>query len=107
MSPQARTLILLIAAFPTMWAQNLYNVTTIIQNGSPGHSWASGINNSGQIVGGSTDGIHSCLVSPFWSGFLYSDGVTSRVGGPATAINDGGQIAGYYASNPGGARRVG
>lgn len=103
MSPYGRTFVLAIATATGMWAQNAYNATQIgAYYGFPGYSWATGINNSGQVVGGSTDGLHSCATSTFWSGFLYSGRGTSFIGGgPATAINDSGRIVGYYAAGPG------
>ena len=96
MSPRTRALVLAIASAAGLWAQNLYNVTAISHNGYPSRTWASGINNSGQVVGGSNDGIHNCNNSVFWNGYLYSGGVFSNGGGPAAAINNSGQVVGYW-----------
>jgi probable HAF family extracellular repeat protein len=77
-----------------MWAQNLYNVTTIAAGAPDDYdSYAAyGINNSGQVVGeyDYNNGERQC------GGFLYSGGVlTILPDGTATAINDAGQFVGY------------
>jgi len=92
MSPYTRLLLLTIATATGMWAQNLYTVTALgtgEANGFDSYA-ANGINNSGQVVGTyifNTLEAHS-------AGFLYSGGVLTVLGGPATAINDAGQIVG-------------
>jgi probable HAF family extracellular repeat protein len=68
------------------------------------HSWAQGINDSGQIVGYSwttTEG------NPYEHAFLYENGTMTDLGDLggntsfATAINDNGQIVGYSYTNTG------
>ena len=95
MSPTTRTLILAIVTAAGLWAQNIYNATAIIRDYGPVGSdyfWATGINNSGQVVGEKSDGLHGCTLL---GGFLYSGGsFLFTLGGPAAAINDSGQVAG-------------
>ena len=88
MSASLRALILAIAAGTGLIAADLFQDTIA----TPGHiSWASGINNAGQVVGGWDDCGHSVCRG----GFLYSDGVfNSDLSGPAIAINNSGQIVG-------------
>jgi len=73
--------------------------------GSSGQSQASGINNSGQIIGNSTIG-----TTQYDNAFLYSGGVMKDLGtlgtsftsfSIATAINDSGQVVGYSSLNNG------
>ena len=81
-------------------AQPTYNFTTLDVPGST-DTWASGINDSGQIVGGyfGADGTH---------GFLLDQGSYTTLDVPgarytwATGINASGQIVGGYSDAAGG-----
>ena len=99
MSRCALTLFLAIAAATAVWAQpNTYSITTADGGGLEFTYSASGINNSGQIVGTQHDSLpEDCgNVRPCSFAFLYSGGAFGFAGGSfGAAINNSGQVAGF------------
>jgi probable HAF family extracellular repeat protein len=92
--------------FGGAWDASLYAGGTSTALGSlPGlpMTWASGINDSGQVVGWATD------ASGDQQAFLYSGGVMTGLGvlpggtkSWATSVNASGQVAGYATTSSGG-----
>src|ERR1039458_7571205 len=95
LKPVATGLAFLIMAAPVAFAQSTYLVTDLGTLPGGSYSAASGINNNGQVVGGSapTGGPDHA--------FLYSGGIMSDLGtllggswSAASAINNNGQVVG-------------
>jgi probable HAF family extracellular repeat protein len=86
----------LIMADPVAFAQITYWVTDLGALPSGSYSTASGINNSGQVVG------YASTSSGAGHAFLYSGGIMTDLGATeATGINNSGQVVGWATTSSG------
>jgi probable HAF family extracellular repeat protein len=71
-----------------IWSRGAVTTLPMLPGGSSGIYVATGINDSGQVVG-------TANISSGFHGFIYSSGITTDLGTPdANAINNSGQVTG-------------